>query len=312
MESLKELGKPHVFLYLLIFSGFWFMFNSLFDVLPMHIRDWVDRSDIMATLFPSGQTDNWVAIFFLGMNEEGTNILPEGLMNLNAGMIMLTCFFFAYISGLMRATTSMIVGTLMATVALFAIGNATAGWVMAGVILIFSIGEMLSSPKFSEFIGNFAPNDKKAMYLGFSQIPLAVGWTLEASLGPRLYGIYASKDQFSRDLLTDRLQDGTAMLPTTETITKLAQESTLDPAQIQDMVSKGAAQLIDGIPQGEAFTWLVTMTGESAKTLTNTLAQTHNIAMVWYIMGCVGILSAIGIYLYGRWILTLAKPETAE
>ena len=44
VESIQELAKPPVFVYLLIFSGFWFMFNALFDVLPLHIRDWVDRS----------------------------------------------------------------------------------------------------------------------------------------------------------------------------------------------------------------------------------------------------------------------------
>ncbi|MCP4449806.1 MAG: peptide MFS transporter, partial [Myxococcales bacterium] len=36
MDSLKELAKPHVWTYLLVFSGFWFMFNALFDVLPLH------------------------------------------------------------------------------------------------------------------------------------------------------------------------------------------------------------------------------------------------------------------------------------
>jgi len=79
-------------------------------------------------------------------------------------------------------------------------------------IASFSIGEMLSSPKFSEFIGNFAPHDKKAMYLGFSQIPLAVGWTLEGFLGPWLYGVFASKDAFSRELLVERLQAGSLQL----------------------------------------------------------------------------------------------------
>jgi hypothetical protein len=33
------------------------------------------------------------------MNTEGTRIKPEGLPNVNAGMIMLTCFVFAHISG---------------------------------------------------------------------------------------------------------------------------------------------------------------------------------------------------------------------
>jgi POT family proton-dependent oligopeptide transporter len=309
VESLRELAKPHVFIYLAIFSGFWFMFNSLFDVLPLHIRDWVDRSDIMNTLFASGRTDNVILKFFLGMNADGTNINPEGMLNLNAGLIMLTCFFFAYISGLMRATTSMVVGTLMATYALFAIGHTTAGWTMVGVIMIFSIGEMLSSPKFSEYIGNFAPHDKKAMYLGFSQIPLAVGWTLEGFLGPWLYGVFASKDNFSRELLLERLDLNTATLPSADGVTELAEQSTLDPQQIQDLATGGAEQLVDAIPQGEAFTWLVAMTGESPKALTDVLYQTHDIHMVWYVMGSVGILSALGIYLYGRWVLTLSHRQ---
>ncbi len=311
IESLRELAKPHVFLYLAIFSGFWFMFNALFDVLPLHIRDWVDRSDVMATLFEGGQTSSGFFKFFLGMNAEGTDINPEGLLNLNAGLIMISCFFFAYLSGLMRATTSMVVGTLMATLSLFAIGHTTAGWTMVGAILIFSVGEMLSSPKFSEFIGNFAPHDKKAMYLGFSQIPLAVGWTLEGFLGPWLYGVFASKDLFSRQLLAERLNAGTAHLPSGDGVLKLAEQSTLTPEQIQNLAAASSEQLVGAIPQGEAFNWLVAMTGEPAKALTDTLYQTHHIHMVWSIMGVVGILTAAGIYLYGRWILALSRQGKA-
>jgi POT family proton-dependent oligopeptide transporter len=308
LESLRELSKPRVFLYLAAFSGFWFMFNALFDVLPLHIRDWVDRGDIMETLF-GGRTDNRFFIFIFGMNKDGTNINPEGMLNLNAGLIMITCFFFAYLSGLMRATTSMVVGTLMATAALFSIGYTTAGWAMVGVIMLFSIGEMLSSPKFSEYIGNFAPNDKKAMYLGFSQIPLAVGWTFEGLMGPWLYGVFASKDKFSRELLQDRLLSGDASVPTGARLAELAESSTLDGQAIQAMGTEGVSKFVNDIPQGEAFTWLVNMTGESQEALTGILYQTHNIPMLWNIMGCVGIVSAIGIYAYGVWVIKLSKQE---
>ncbi len=309
IESLVELAKPHVFVYLIIFSGFWFMFNSLFDVLPLHIRDWVDRTDIMNTFFAGGQTDNPFWKFLFGMNAEANDINPEGLLNLNAGMIMLTCFAFAYISGLMRATTSMVVGTLFATAALFAIGHATMGWVMVAVIVTFSVGEMLSSPKFSEYIGNFAPHDKKAMYLGFSQIPLAVGWTLEGKLGPWLYGVFASKDKFSREMLVDRLQQGTAALPTGESLTKLAEASTLKLETVKQLVNAAPQKVVDAIPHGEAFDWLVAATPETPKQLTDVLYATHSITTVWYIMGAVGIVSAIGIYLYGRWVLAMAKKK---
>jgi POT family proton-dependent oligopeptide transporter len=209
-------------------------------------------------------------------NAAGTEIQPEGMVNINAGLIMTTCFLFAYLSGKFRATTSMLIGALFASLSLFIAGHSTSGWVCVGGIAIFSIGEMLSSPKFSEFIGNFAPDDKKAMYLGFSQIPLAIGWSLEGKFAPMLYDIFASKDSFSRDLLADR---------------------GMDPGAIAQ------------IPQGEAFDRLVQYTGESAKSLTHLLYTTHDIGMVWNIIGAIGIVSAAGIFIYGRWTLALVRKR---
>ena len=130
-------------------------------------------------------------------------------------------------------------------------------------------------------------------------------------MGPWLYGVYASKDKFSRELLLERLQAGTAALPTGSELSDLAANSTLDVDQITEMGSRGAAHLVETIPQGEAFDWLVAMTGENAKALTDVLYQTHDVAIVWYIMGVVGVVSALGIYIYGLWILKLARDDRA-
>lgn len=168
----------------------------------------------------------------------------------------------------------MVVGTLLATVAMFMSGYSVLGWLSVGAILTFSVGEMLSSPKFSEFIGNFAPSGKKGMYLGFSQIPLGIGWSLEGLLAPRLYDHYASKERFAREMLLE----------------------------------KGMSQTdVDAIKGGAAFEKLVEFTGQNAHDLTTHLHDTHNVGMVWTIMGGIGILSAICIYLYGRWFRTLKK-----
>ena len=58
---------------------------------------------------------------------------------------------------------------------------------------------------------------------------------------------------------------------------------------------------------GEAFGKLVELTGETPQALTEILYNTHDVAMVWNIMAVVGLVSALGIYLYGRWILTLKR-----
>ncbi len=265
--SLRELSKPQLWLYLTIFSGFWFMFNALFDVLPAHIQDWVDTRAVVDVF--ANVKDSAIAGFFLVLSPDGTQILPEGVLNINAGLIMTTCFLFAFFSGRFRATTSMVIGTTLSSMAFLLIGVSAAPWLCIAGILVFSMGEMLSSPKFSEYLGNIAPSDKRAMYMGFSQIPLAIGWTLEGKLGPMLYDFFASKDRFSRDLLAER----------------------------------GMSQIkIDAIPQGEAFEQLVNFTGENVHVLTRLLYDSHSVGYMWYVMALVGFVTALGIVAYGRWI----------
>ncbi|MSQ84439.1 MAG: MFS transporter [Myxococcales bacterium] len=268
-ESLHELKKPHVWTYLGVFSGFWFMFNSLFDVLPAHIEEWVDTRDIVMGLFNGQKVQSELVQFFVVMNKDGSEILPEGMLNLNAALIMITCFLVAGWSGKMKATTSMMLGTIMASVALFLSGYSSLGWMSVFAIGVFSLGEMLSSPKFSEYIGNFAPDDKKAMYLGFSQIPLAIGWFLEGKVGPVLYDQLASKDRFAREMLSEKGWD----------------------------VAKVAA-----VKQGEAFDTLVALLGQNAHDVTRLLYERHQftIGAVWYIMAVVGLISAFGIWFYAK------------
>jgi hypothetical protein len=183
---------------------------------------------------------------------------------------MFTCFLFAALSGKMKAITSMVVGTLLATLGLFLSGWSAFGWISVVAITVFAIGEMLSSPKFSEYIGNFAPPDKKAMYLGFSQMPLAIGWTLEGKIGPTVYGTLGSKDLFARQMLAEQ----------------------------------GLPADVASVPNGKAFDKLVEVLQQPAWDVTKMLYERHHasIASVWYIMGAVGIVSAIGIWVYGRWI----------
>lgn len=279
-ESLKELTKPHLYVYLLIFSVWWFMFPMLWDVLPKYVDDWVDTGVIVQTLFGEGGTGNGFFHFVLGMTEDGMSIEPEGIVNLNAFMIMLTCFLFAALSSKMRATTSLFIGTICVVVALTMFGLYTYAWVLVACMAVFSIGEMLASPKYSEFLGNIAPPDKKAMWIGFSQAPILIGWTLEGKIGPQLYHVFSSKDQFSRQMLEARGMDAAAV---TE----------------------------EALPVGEAFAKLVDFTGESPEVLTRALYDAHNVGTTWYFFAMVGVVSAIMIWSYGLWIKKLADREKA-
>jgi len=281
VESLKQFKQPVLLIYMLIFSVWWFMFPMLWDVLPAFVDDWVDTSSIVQTLFGAGGTQSSFFMFILGMNKAGTLIRPEGIVNINALLIMLTCFLFAALSAKMRATTSMVVGTALVTAALLFFGLTNLAWLAVIAMAIFSMGEMLASPKFSEFLGNIAPADKKAMWIGFSQFPIAIGWMAEGYMGPRLYSTFADKDQLARELLVQR---------------------GMDP--------KGVTE--SALPIGEAFHKLVEFTGQSAQSLTESMYQTHSIGLVWYTFAAIGVVAGVLIYMYGRWILRLVKSGAAR
>jgi MFS family permease len=54
-------------------------------------------------------------------------------------------------------------------------------------IIIFSIGEMTAHPKFISYIGLIAPEDKKALYLGYSFLYGVIGSGIGGILGANLY-----------------------------------------------------------------------------------------------------------------------------
>ncbi len=279
-ESLQELRKPHLYLYLLIFSLWWFMFPMLWDVLPKYIDDWVDTGTIVRALFGEGGTRSSTLHFLMGMQPDGMTIEPEGVVNINSGLIMITCFLFAGLSAKMRATTSLFVGTLLVVAALTLFGLSNLAWIAVLAMAVFSMGEMLASPKFSEFIGNIAPSDKKAMWIGFSQVPILIGQTLEGKLGPQIYHVFSEKDVLAREML----------------------------------MAKGmnASQVTEAaLPVGEAFHKLVEFTGETPVVLTHQLYQTNHVGMPWFVFAVVGVISAGLIWAYGRWVRRLAERQSA-
>ena len=273
-DSLRELMRPILIWYMVLFSGFWFMLMAFWDVAPLYFRDWVDTSVMVQHLFGPDGTSNRVWIFLLGMSQDGQRIQPEGLVNLNAMMIMFFCFIVAGWSALMKATNSMALGTFLAATTLLLLGGFNYVWIMVLAIVCFSMGEMLSSPKSSEYLGNIAPQQKKAMYLGFSQLPLGIGWSLEGFFGQYLYGEFGSKDTISRQSLMD---------------IGLSQPE------------------VDAVPIGEAFQKLIEVSGSSAETLTAQLYAANNVGVAWYIMGSVGLVAAAGLYVYGLWTYRLKE-----
>ena len=67
----------------------------------------------------------------------------------------------------------------------FMIGES--GWIIVMAILVFSIGEMLASPKSKEYAGRIAPPGKVGMYMGYFYWCTALGHLFGGLLSGVMY-----------------------------------------------------------------------------------------------------------------------------
>jgi MFS family permease len=178
LHSIMTIFKdPRLVVFLLIFSCFWLMFMQLWDLLPNFIDEWVDTSDVAP--FFGWFSEGWV--------QANGQVKPEMLINIDSIAIIALVLVVSWLIRKMNKVVAMIVGMLISLVGFVGAGYTMLGWLCCLAIFIFAIGEMMCSPTFSAYIGLIAPKDKKALYMGYSNIPFAIGWALGNLVGGYFY-----------------------------------------------------------------------------------------------------------------------------
>ncbi len=71
--------------------------------------------------------------------------------------------------------TSIILGVSVTVVSFLIYLAGATGWVVVTAIFVFSIGEMLASPRSKEYAGRIAPPEKVGMYMGYFYWCVALG-----------------------------------------------------------------------------------------------------------------------------------------
>ena len=182
--------------FILIMSFFWAGFTQLFDMMPNFITDWVDSSAIAVH----------VPDFMLSTDtSRGQQITQEWLININPLMIIFLVIPISWIvNRYMRRLTSITLGMLIGGAGLYFAGSSMAIYTCVLGIMCFSIGEMLSSPKMQEYLAVIAPEGKTALYMGYANIPTAIGWIYGAFLGGKLYGAFGDKAVLAQKYLMEQ------------------------------------------------------------------------------------------------------------
>jgi POT family proton-dependent oligopeptide transporter len=263
--TLSNLFNLRLIAFILIMSGFWLMFMQLFDLLPNFIVDWVDSRAIVAALHLPGM--------FTTQTPRGIMVAQEWMINLDAFLIVLLVVWISHLVTRMRRVHSIFLGITISSAGLLAAGFSMSGVACLAGIACFAFGEMLASPKMNDYLGVIAPEGKKGLYMGYANMPTAIGWYLGSKLAGNLYGDRGEKAGLALRWLQ---QHGGA------------------PAGIDRTTALVAMQKVAHMDPNAA----------SAE-----LWRSYHPYQVWYPFAAIGIASAIGIFLYARWT---RKYEAAD
>ena len=197
IDTVKGLLIPRVFFFTLAFAGFWLMFYQLFDILPNYIDDWIDSRALRAGL---------VSLTWEGAIPEvnGGNMTQEWMININALLISLFAFLVGYLTGRMRSLVAIVVGIAISGVAIYALGLSMNGWVIAGAIALFSVGEMLASPTKMRYFASIAPPGKEGQYMGYVNFTVGIGWSIGSVVAGHWYEESGDKINLARRHLVEQ------------------------------------------------------------------------------------------------------------
>ena len=268
-QVFKNIGlviKDYKFvIFLLIVGGFWTMYNQLFFTLPVFITQWVDTSDMYVFFsehFP-----------FLAANygHDG-QMEAEFITNFDALYIIIFQIIISSFVMRWRALNTMVTGFIIASIGM-ALSLMTQNIVFIVVaIFVFAVGEMTASPKITEYIGRIAPKDKKALYMGYSFIPVFLGNIFAGFISGNVYQAMSDKHSL-----------------------------------VMKEAEKLGMTLPEGLTKNQYFNQVAENLGLTPRQLTDQLWNTYHPGRIWMVLITIGIVAAIALWAYNRFMIGKSK-----
>ncbi len=170
--------------FLVVIGMFWILYVQLYNLIPLFLR-WIDPEapvELYTLVNPIMIVSLQLVIARLARKWTPVRSIIFGVLVTTLGMLVniLAPVFFADIS---------------LKVSVLRLGSVHALLPIAGIFLIVSIasmalGEMFASPRIYEYIGAIAPKGQEGLYLGYANLPVALGSIVGAPLGGRLFEIF--------------------------------------------------------------------------------------------------------------------------
>jgi dipeptide/tripeptide permease len=253
-------------LFLIIIAGFWTMYMQLFFTLPVFITQWVDTSP-MYEFF-----NNYIPFIAEEYGSHG-QIEAEFITNFNAMFIILFQIIISSIVMRWRPLSTMITGIVISSIGMSLTLLTQNVMFIIVALFIFAIGEMTASPKVTEYIGRIAPRHKKALYMGYSFIPLFLGNIFAGFISGGVYQQMSDKHSL------------------------LVKE-----------VGKRGLDISEGLSHNQYFSRSAELMEMSERALTNYLWTSYHPSSIWMVVFGIGIFAAMSLWLYNRFLV----PKTSS
>ncbi len=278
--SLKDMFQPQIFSFLLAYSGYWMMYNQIFDTLPNFLDDWVHSSEALVQIGNFVQNKDWTRA-----GSTGQGIPHEWILSLNT----LTFIFFmiplAWLVRKLHPIYSMVGGIVLTVIGMGIFGFSQSAWLCIAGIIIFSIGEMGAGPRMREYLGLLAPKGKEGSYMGYANLPEAIGWGFGSLVAGYWYEVHSDKHTLAKNYLAQTLH--------------------------------WPSEIINKLPKENILPTLASKLGVTQFELTNLLWAQNNPNKIWFWFMAIATISAIGLiwhhlYFGGRIERLEAKDNTQK
>nr|WP_320117989.1 MFS transporter [uncultured Marinifilum sp.] len=249
-------------LFLLIIAGFWTMYNQLFFTLPVFIAQWVDTS-VVYNFFHS-----YLPFFSENYSTHNGQMEAEFITNFDALFIIIFQIIVSTIVMKWKPLQTMMTGFLVCAIGMSLTLFTQNVLFTFAAIYIFAIGEMAGSPKITEYIGRIAPADKKALYMGYSFIPVFLGNVFAGIISGNVYQGMSDKTVF-----------------------------------VKQEVAKRGLEISESLSQNEYFSQAAQAMDMNSMELTNYLWTSYNPSKIWYVILAIGLFAVVALYFYDKLLL---------
>ncbi len=167
--------------FLLIFSGFWVMFWQEFIALPLFLRGYVNPDadvDLLTTVDPLTVILFQLLISFLTRRMRVFAAMTAGILVTSLSWLILAVCDLSW-----QIHTELSIGPWELPVQGLPVYAIIA-------LVVLAIGEMIQSPRYYEYVSRLAPAGQQGTFMGYSFLPVAIGFVVAGRIGGRLVNYF--------------------------------------------------------------------------------------------------------------------------